>query len=231
MILKGKRIAVTGALGGLGQQVVNTALAEGAQVIAIDYARPNADKRDSENLLILGGIDLTSEAAAKIAFETAAEHFGAIDALVNIAGGFCWETFKGSSIDSWDKMYSINVRTAVIASQAALPFLLEQKNSSVVNISANSAQKSEMGVAAYTASKAAVAKLTESLADEFKSEGLRVNAVMPSIIDTAANRGDMPEADFSTWVSPEELANVITFLLSDNASAITGALIPVVGRV
>lgn len=229
MDLAGKSIVVTGAFGGLGNQVVQMALAAGAVVAAVDYAPVPKDAVHT-NLHSFGGVDLTSESAAAKAFEQAASALNGIDGLINIAGGFTWETFAEGAIDSWVKMFDINLRTAVVASQAALPYLLGKPGSSIVNIGANSAQKSEMGVAAYTASKAGVAKLTESLADEFKGK-VRVNAVLPSVIDTAVNRRDMPEADFSRWVQPEELGRVILFLASDHASAVTGALVPVVGRV
>ncbi len=224
-----RRVAVTGAFGALGAAVVQLALKSGAVVAAIDYA-PADSARDQENLHQFGGVDLSSPEQAGKVFSDASEAMGGLDSLINIAGGFTWETFSGSDISSWDKMYNINVRTAVISTQSALPFLSKGLHSSVVNISANSALKSEMGVAAYTASKAAVAKLTESLADEYKGQ-IRFNAVLPSIVDTPVNRADMPDADFSAWVSPDELAKVILFLTSPNSSAVTGALIPVVGRV
>jgi NAD(P)-dependent dehydrogenase (short-subunit alcohol dehydrogenase family) len=124
----------------------------------------------------------------------------------------------------------MNVRTAVNATRAALP-LLKHDGGRVVNISAAGAIKAATGMGAYAASKAAVAKLTEALADELKNSGVTVNAVLPSIIDTPANRADMPGADFGSWVKAEQVADLIVFLLSDRASAITGALIPITGRV
>ena len=229
MDLTSKRIVITGAFGALGSQVADMALAAGAKVAAVDYA-PAEGRPEKDNLLQLGGVDLTSAESAQKAFAAVNKEFGGIDGLVNIAGGFAWETFAGSTIDTWDKMYNINVRTAVLACQSALPFMGGESDASIVNISAFSSLRSEMGVAAYTASKAGVAKLTESLADEFKGK-IRVNAVLPTILDTAINRRDMPEADFSTWVAPTELGQVILFLLSPLASAVTGALLPVRGRV
>jgi len=124
----------------------------------------------------------------------------------------------------------MNVRTALIATRSVLP-LLKASKGAVVNVGANAAAKAGAGMGAYAASKAGVARLTEALAEELKDEGVRVNAVLPSIIDTPANRADMPDADFSRWVSPENLAQVIAFLLSPDATAVTGALLPVIGRV
>jgi|TARA_R110001583_G_scaffold187287_1_gene348471 NAD(P)-dependent dehydrogenase (short-subunit alcohol dehydrogenase family) len=226
---KGRRIVITGAFGILGAAVLDLALASGATVAAVDYVTPDSSD-DREGLYTFSGIDLGDPSAAAACMTAAAEKMGGIDSLINIAGGFIWENFANSNIDSWDKMFHINVRTTVNASQAALDFLLQSGSASIVNISANNALKSVAGVAAYTASKAAVAKLTESLADEFKAK-IRVNAVLPSVIDTPLNRRDMPNADSSAWVTPAELANVILFLTSPNSSAVTGALLPVTGRV
>jgi NAD(P)-dependent dehydrogenase (short-subunit alcohol dehydrogenase family) len=149
--------------------------------------------------------------------------------LVNIVGGFAWEKVEGGSLDTWDRLYRINLRSAVAATQAALP-LLKAGKGAIVNVGSAAAAKAGVGMAAYAASKAGVVKLTESLAEELKGEGVRVNAVLPSIIDTPANRADMPKADFSRWVTPAALEKVIAFLLSDDAEAITGACIPVTGR-
>lgn len=221
------RIAITGAFGTLGAAVVKAALAAGCEVAAIDRAPVPAGLESAHGF---GGVDLSDAAAAKAAIDGAATAMGGLDALVNIAGAFRWETLAGGSLDTWDLLYRINLRTAVAASQAALAHLPEGRGR-IVNIGAASALKAGAGVGAYTASKSGVMRLTESLAEELEPRGITVNALLPSIIDTPPNRADMPEADFSRWVKPEELAGVVMFLLSDAASAITGALIPVTGRV
>ncbi len=226
MSLEGKRIAITGAFGSLGAAVVEAALAAGAQVAAIDRVAAPADMHDA---LAIGGVDLADTAAAKTAIDNAAHSLGGLDALVNVAGTFRFETLAEGSPDTWDLLYRVNVRTAVAASKAALAHLPD--GGRIVNIGAASALKSGAGVGAYTASKAGVLRLTESLAEELKPRGITVNAVLPSIIDTPPNRRDMPKADFGKWVKPQQLAAVIVFLLSEQASAITGALIPVTGRV
>ena len=172
----------------------------------------------------------TFGAAAKNAIDAAAGALGGLDALVNIAGAFRWETLADGDPETWDLLYRINLRTAVAASKAALAHLPDGRGR-IVNIGAASALKAGAGVGAYTASKSGVMRFTESLAEELKPRGITVNALLPSIIDTPPNRADMPDADFSRWVKPEQLAGVIVFLLSDAASAITGALIPVTGRV
>jgi NAD(P)-dependent dehydrogenase (short-subunit alcohol dehydrogenase family) len=226
MSLEGKRIAITGAFGSLGAAAVQAALAAGAQVAAIDRADPPAD---THGVRAIGGVDLADAAQAKAAIDDAARALGGLDALVNIAGTFRFETLADGSPDTWDLLYRINVRTAVAASKAALAHLPD--GGRIVNIGAASALKAGAGVGAYTASKAGVLRFTESLAEELKARNITVNAVLPSIIDTPPNRRDMPKADFAKWVRPEQLADVIVFLLSDQASAITGALIPVTGRV
>jgi NAD(P)-dependent dehydrogenase (short-subunit alcohol dehydrogenase family) len=226
MSLEGKRIAITGAFGSLGAAAVHAALAAGAQVAAIDRADPPAD---THGVRAIGGVDLADAAQAKAAIDDAARALGGLDALVNIAGTFRFETLADGSPDTWDLLYRINVRTAVAASKAALAHLPD--GGRIVNIGAASALKAGAGVGAYTASKAGVLRFTESLAEELKARNITVNAVLPSIIDTPPNRRDMPKADFAKWVRPEQLADVIVFLLSDQASAITGALIPVTGRV
>jgi NAD(P)-dependent dehydrogenase (short-subunit alcohol dehydrogenase family) len=231
MRLQNKRIAITGAFGILGSAAVEAALAEGASVIAIDYASANLAPSFDGQVKILGACDLTNQEQAEQALGAADAAFGGLDALLNIAGGFSWETVADGSIDTWESMFNINVRTAVLASKAALPYLTKHSGSAIVNIGANGAVKAGAGLGAYAASKSGVARFTESLAEEVKQQGVRVNAVLPSIIDTPINRADMPDADFAQWVTPEELANVLIFLTSDQASGVTGALVPVVGRV
>ena len=231
MNLEGKAIAITGAFGSLGSAVVRAALAQGARVAAIDRAAAPRNPDELAGALLVGDVDLGQVDSAADAFARIAQSFGGLDALVNIAGGFQWETLAEGSLDTWDHLYTMNLRTAVVASKSALPYLRERGRGSIVNVGAMGANKAGAGMGAYAASKAGVAKLTEALAEELKDAGITVNAVLPSTIDTPANRADMPKADFSRWVQPAQLAAVILFLVSDDARAITGAQIPVVGRV
>jgi NAD(P)-dependent dehydrogenase (short-subunit alcohol dehydrogenase family) len=228
MSLSGKRIAITGAVGALGSAMVREALKSGARVAALD--RVDMAHLAAEGAVLLGGVDLTKAEDAQRALATAAERLGGLDGLVNIAGGFKWEKIATGGTEIWDQLYAINLRTAVNASRAALPFLTHQ-GGRIVNVGAMAAARAGTGMGAYAASKAGVARLTEALAEELKDQGVTVNAVLPSTIDTPANRSDMPTADFTRWVKPEALAGVIIFLLSDAASVITGASIPVAGRV
>lgn len=226
-----KRVVVTGGFGALGCALGNYLLAQGARVALMDRSKAPAELLDTHNLLCLGGVDLTSSESAVAAFEQVAAQWGGIDGLVNVAGGFAWETLEGGSLATWDRLYQMNVRTAVVSAQAALAYLLRASAGRIVNIGALAAVKAVAGMGAYAASKAGVARLTEALADELKDRGVTVNAVLPSIIDTPANRADMPDADSSRWVTPQALSGVVAFLLSDEAAAVTGALVPVGGRV
>jgi NAD(P)-dependent dehydrogenase (short-subunit alcohol dehydrogenase family) len=231
MNLADKRVAVTGGFGALGIATVNVLQAAGARVAAIDRANAPPAGISLGDARTYGGVDIGDAASAKATFAKIAEALGGLDALVNIAGTFRFEKIADGKLDTWDLLYNVNLRTAVAASQAALPFLIESKAASIVNIGAMGALKAGAGMGAYAASKAGIFKLTESLADELKEKDITVNAILPSTIDTPANRADMPKANFSHWVKPEQIADLIVFLLSGHARAITGALIPIAGRV
>src|ERR1700722_5921988 len=228
-----KRVVVTGAGGSLGAAVARAFAASGARLALIDRS---ADTHDLVRSLgsthtFLGGVDLTDPARARAAIDAAAAWLGGgIDVLVNIAGGFRWETVAAGTLETWDFMYALNLKTTVCTSKAVLPHL-PANGGRIINVGAAATARAAMGMGAYAASKSGVARLTEALAEELKDKGATVNAVLPSIIDTAANRAEMPSADFSRWVAPAALADVILFLASDAARAITGASIPVLGRV
>jgi NAD(P)-dependent dehydrogenase (short-subunit alcohol dehydrogenase family) len=230
MNLSGKVLAITGSDGALGQAAAATLSGYGATLALIEHASTPSTALPA-GARRYGGIDLTQENAARAVMERVVKEAGRLDGLVNIAGGFRWEELAGGTLDSWDSMYRINLRTAVASCQAALPFLLQSGGGRIVNVGAMGAVKAATGMGAYAASKAGVAKLTEALAEELKDRGITVNAILPSTLDTPKNRADMPRADFTRWVAPVEAAEVIAFLVSDAARAVTGALIPVAGRV
>ncbi|HEC51619.1 hypothetical protein LCGC14_0493630 [marine sediment metagenome] len=230
-LLKDRAIVVTGGFGVLGRALATYLLEQGARVAAVDLSGMPSDLEVSDDFLPLGGVDLTDPVSAADAMAKVAKALGHIDSLVNVAGGFAWEPFETGALETWDRMYQMNVRTTVSTTHAALPYLLESADGRVISISAIAADKAGMGVAAYAASKAGVSRFTESLAEELKARGVTVNAVMPSIIDTPTNRADMPDQDFSSWVAPSALAAVIGFLLSAQAGVITGACLPVTGKV
>jgi NAD(P)-dependent dehydrogenase (short-subunit alcohol dehydrogenase family) len=228
------RVAViTGAFGVLGAAVARAFAAHAFRVALLDAAPepPTALREEmGDRHLLLGGVNVGDPDEARKAIAAVAMRFGGIDVLVNVAGGFRWELVEGGQLETWDEMYAMNLRTAVVSSRAALPALLERGRGRIVNVGAGAALRATAGMGAYAASKAGVERLTEALAAELKDRGITVNAVLPGTIDTPRNRADMPDADFARWVAPEAIADVIVFLASDAARAVTGAAIPVFGR-
>ncbi|WP_322042018.1 SDR family NAD(P)-dependent oxidoreductase [Paraburkholderia sp. J67] len=233
--VNGKTVAITGGFGSLGLATAQFLVARGARVALIGRgAAPGGDALPTalKDAVCLGGVDLVDAEAARKALAHAGEALGGLlDALVNIAGAFRWETIADGDASTWDLMFDLNVKTALNASKAALPQLVARGAGRIVNIGAGAGQKAGLGMGAYSASKAGVARLTEALAEELKDKGVTVNAILPSIIDTPQNRADMPDADFTRWVQGEEIAAVIAFLISSDARAVTGAAIAVNGRV
>lgn len=220
-----RSVIVTGGFGVLGQAVSEAFAAAGDKVARIDFAQ--SPHSPITGALDIGGVDLTDAEATQAALAQVVAAHGGIDVLVNVAGGFTWETLEGGSIDAWARMHSMNLISNATISKAALGELAKSGSGRIVNIGAGAAIKAGMGMGAYAASKSGVHRLTEALADEVAGQGITVNAILPSIIDTPTNRADMPDADFSQWVQPAAIADVIAFLASDAARAITGALIPV----
>jgi NAD(P)-dependent dehydrogenase (short-subunit alcohol dehydrogenase family) len=220
-----RSVIVTGGFGILGQAVSEAFVAAGDKVARIDFA-PSASVA-LKGALDIGGVDLTDAAATQGAIDQVVAANGGIDVLVNIAGGFAWETMEGGSLDTWARMTAMNLTTAATITKLALPSLQKSSAGRIVSIGAGGAVKAGMGMGAYAASKSGVHRLTESLAEELGGSAITVNAILPSIIDTPTNRKDMPDADTSTWVQPTAIADVILFLTSPAARAITGALIPV----
>jgi NAD(P)-dependent dehydrogenase (short-subunit alcohol dehydrogenase family) len=217
-----KLAIVTGGTGALGRAVVSELAGSGWQVIAVDLKAPDEADRQA---VVHKAVDLSDAEAVADLYAAIASEFGAIRALINVAGGFVWEPVDGGSLSSWDHMYAINLRTAVNSVRAALPHLADA-GAAIVNVGAAAANSPGTGMAPYAASKAGVRALTESLAEELRPRGVRVNAVLPTILDTPTNRADMPDADTGTWVRPASAAKAIGFLVSDASAAITGAAIP-----
>jgi NAD(P)-dependent dehydrogenase (short-subunit alcohol dehydrogenase family) len=230
--MQNKTAIITGAFGALGRVVAEAFVKRGARVVLVDKA-PSAPAELAKSLgasaFMLGNVDLTNRADAADVVAKAEKQFGSVDIVVNIAGGFKWVPIADAGVEVWDLLYNLNLKTAANMCHAAIG-ALTKSGGRIVNIGANAAIKAAGGMGPYTASKAGVHRLTEALAEELKGK-VAVNAVLPSIIDTPANRADMPDADPSVWVTPAQLASVILFLASSDASAITGALVPVTGKV
>jgi NAD(P)-dependent dehydrogenase (short-subunit alcohol dehydrogenase family) len=220
-----RSVIVTGGFGVLGQAVAEAFAAAGDKVARIDFAQ--TAHKPLDGALDIGGVDLTDAAATQAAVAQVAAANGGLDVLVNVAGGFTWETLEGGAVATFSRMHAMNLVTNATMTQLALPELQKSGAGRIVNVGAGGAVKAAMGMGAYAASKSGVHRLTEALAEELAGSSVTVNAILPSIIDTPTNRADMPDADTSTWVSPEAVAKVILLLASRDAGAISGALIPV----
>ena len=225
------RVVVTGAAGALGRVVARHFLERGhaAVLVDLDEASLRAAYADAPGEKTYVAVNLTDPTAAVAAIAAVLEDAPA-GVLCNIAGGFAMgHPVHDRDGSDWQKMIDMNVSTMLNACRAVVPGMIAAGRGAIVNVAAASATSGKASMGPYVASKSAVARLTESMALELRGRGINVNAVAPSIIDTPANRASMPDADPAAWVSPRQLADVIGFLASDQASAIHGAVIPVVG--
>lgn len=225
-------VVVTGAFGALGMAVARRFAGRGVRVGLLGREPVPASARQEFGTahVLLGGVDLTVPAAADAAMQAVAAATGGLRVLVNVAGGFRWETLADGDVSTWELMFAMNLKTAVVASKAALPYLIAAGGARIVNIGAGAAGRAAAGMGAYAASKAGVERLTEALAAELRDSNVTVNAILPGTIDTPANRAAMPDADVTRWVEPEAVADVVVFLASDAARAVTGAAVRVFGR-
>jgi NAD(P)-dependent dehydrogenase (short-subunit alcohol dehydrogenase family) len=236
----GKVVLVAGGTGGLGRAVSLAFVEEGARVI-VTFQRPGdldeLKKTASAKLVETEGsslegyaVDVTDEAAVAKLIEGIVERHKRLDCLVNAVGGYAggikmWEM----ETKVFEQQLALNLRAGFVLARAAARVMVKQGNGAIVNVASKAAVDHAAGAAAYAASKAAAVAMIDSLAADLKGTGVRVNSILPSIIDTAANRGAMPKADFVKWPKPEEIARVILFLCSDEAKLIQGASVPVYG--
>ncbi|QUW04525.1 SDR family oxidoreductase [Chloracidobacterium validum] len=236
MPLDDRVVVITGGAGGLGQSVTRACLSAGAKVV-VAYrgqlepsgltTRLGAD--NAEQLQWIAA-DLTDEASVTALAENTLARYGRVDGWLNLVGGYAGGVAVADlALADFEAMFTLNVRTAFLGSRAALRAMLPRRQGSIVNVSSLGALRGTAGHAGYAPSKAAVIRLTETLAAEGASAGIRANVVLPGLIDTPANRAAMPDADRSTWVSPDAIAAVLVFLLSDAARGISGASLPVGG--
>jgi NAD(P)-dependent dehydrogenase (short-subunit alcohol dehydrogenase family) len=225
--LTGKIAVVTGGAGGLGRGVSRTLADAGALVIVADRHRsPLVD----EKTIFSEIVDLLDETKVEALFARVEERHGGVDILVNLVGGFTFGGIGEASLDDLDQMYRLNVRPVFAGCKAAFQHMAQRGGGRIVNVGARPAVQPAANLSAYSAAKAAVVNLTQTLALEGKSAGIAVNAILPSVIDTPANREAMPDADPALWVTPESLAGVILFLCTSAARDVSGAVIPVYGR-
>jgi NAD(P)-dependent dehydrogenase (short-subunit alcohol dehydrogenase family) len=236
MTIENKVAIITGAVGNLGTATAKVFQKAGAKTVLVDRSADRAresfkDIIDSPNHLIAGGIELSDPKALQKLIEQTIGKFGRVDVLVNTVGAFRGgKPVHEADPADWDMLFNANVRTTLFCCRAVIPQMLQQKQGRIINVSSREGLEAHAGYAAYSSSKSAVLRLTESLSAELKVSNINVNCVLPSIIDTPQNRAAMPGADFSKWVEPEAIAEVIAFLASDSARAVTGAAVPVYGK-
>ncbi len=229
-MFEGKRVVVTGAAGALGLAVYEHFMALGARLVAVDYSddllQATFPDRDQGNEY--RAIDLTSRTSCEAGLGNVVT--GGVDVLCNIAGGFMMgEKIHETSDATWDFLMNLNTRSIMNTASVIVPAMIDQGGGKIINVAARAATQGIASMGVYTASKAAVMRLTEAMAGELRDENINVNCIMPGTIDTPRNRQDMPDADHSRWVPPAQLASVVGFLASDAAVAVHGAAIPVDG--
>jgi NAD(P)-dependent dehydrogenase (short-subunit alcohol dehydrogenase family) len=228
-------VIVTGAAGNLGQAVARAFHSTEAKLALVDRASDRLPKIfpdlvDSPDHLMVPNVDLADADAVEAMANQVLDRYGRIDVLANTVGGFrAGGSVHETSIEEWDRMLDLNARTAFLVSRAVVPAMLAAGKGKIIHTASRTALKGSAKMAAYSVSKSAVIRLTESLSAELKRKGVNVNCVLPATIDTPQNRRSMPQADTGRWVQPEAIADVFVFLASDAARAIHGAAIPVYG--
>jgi NAD(P)-dependent dehydrogenase (short-subunit alcohol dehydrogenase family) len=226
-------VAITGASGNLGMAVAKKFSSARARLALMDRSPGRLADVFSQvdEHFIAPPTDVTDPNSVAASIQEIINKLGRIDVLVNTAGGYRAGTpLHETPIGDWDFMLNLNARSVFVMCQAVIPHMIGQGYGKIINTASRAALSGDAYHSAYSVSKTAVVRLTESMAGELKDAGINVNCVMPGMIDTPQNRAAMPEADFSKWVAPEALADVILFLASDGAQAVNGAAIPVYGR-
>jgi NAD(P)-dependent dehydrogenase (short-subunit alcohol dehydrogenase family) len=233
--LEDRVVMITGASGNLGSAAGRRFLKGGARLALIDrnndlMLREFPELRDQPDRHMRDGADLTSAEEVDQLVGRIIGHFGRIDVLVNTVGGYrAGSPLHETSIDTWESMIKLNARTVFLTTRSVVPHMLRQGYGKIIHIAARPGLNGAANAAAYSAGKAAVIRLVESASAELKEQGINVNCVLPGTIDTPDNREAIPDGDYSRWVTPESLADVIQFLASDESRDIHGATIPVYG--
>ena len=228
-------VLVTGAAGNLGFAVAQAFRTAGAGLVLVDRARERlaelyADWLSADDIW-LATADLTDEKSVADMAATVLAEAGRVDVLVNVAGGFSMGTaVHKTELATWEFMLNLNAKSVLLTSKAFVPQMIARGDGKIISVAARAGLEGKAKMGVYTVSKAAVIRLTESLADELKEHSINVNCILPGTIDTPQNRAAMPNANVAKWVAPAELANVILFLASPAASAVQGAAVPVYGH-
>ena len=232
MEFRDRTVLVTGAAGNLGRAVAQAFAARGASLVLLDQRREAlaAAFGAEDERRLLATADLLDPASTRAAVETAVRRFGRVDVLANLAGGFrMGEAVHETSDDTWRFLFDVNVRTLLNTVRAVVPHMIASRGGKIVNVGAFSAQRGLAGMGTYCAAKSVVIRLTEAMAAELREQGINVNCVLPTTLDTPENRAGMPDADPGRWVALDDLARAIVFLASPAADAVHGAALPVTG--
>lgn len=229
-------VLITGAGGNLGSAVTKKFLSAGANLILVEFSDEKLTRVFPELIksgqhVIAQGVDINNIISLEEIISETKEKFGRLDILVNTIGGYQGGFPLNETTDEiWEMLFTLNVRPVYSLAKVVVPIMKAAQSGKIINLSARLALKGSNNNAAYSAAKSAVIRLTESMAAELKNDGINVNCILPGTIDTPQNRAAMPNADYSRWVTPDAIADVILFLGSENARAISGASIPVYGR-
>ena len=236
MNIENKVAIITGAVGNLGAATARAFHRSGAKTVLVDRVPDRlreayAEVADSPGHWLAGGVDLSNPDSLGKLMEQVLKRFGRVDVLVNTVGGYLGgKPVQETDWADWDFLFGINLRTTLNCCRAVVPQMLKQQDGRIINVASSAGLQGSAGYAAYSASKSAVLRLTESLAAELKASHINVNCILPGTIDTPQNRAAMPNGDFSKWVEPGAIAEVIQFLASDASRAVNGAAIPVYGK-
>jgi NAD(P)-dependent dehydrogenase (short-subunit alcohol dehydrogenase family) len=229
-------VFIAGAGGNLGSSVASKFHSCGANLVLIDYSQEQVQRLfpeliASDQHLIFQGVDVNRRSMIDAIVEKVMDRFGKVDVLVNTIGGYRGGTpIHEMTDETWDLLFNLNARPVFNLARAITPIMKDAKSGKIIHVSARLGMQGSANHSVYSAAKSAVIRITESMAQELKYDGINVNCILPGTIDTPQNRASRPDADFSHWVSPDAIADVILFLASESARAITGASIPVYGK-
>jgi NAD(P)-dependent dehydrogenase (short-subunit alcohol dehydrogenase family) len=229
-------VMIPGAAGNLGMAVARRFEKTGAKLVLVDRSEDHLkevypDLVDNSSYLFVNCSDMTDPDSVQAAVDVSTEYFHRVDVLANVVGGYrAGKPLHETPLKTWDFLINLNARSVFIISQMIIPVMLNQGSGKIINVGARPGLKGGKNMAAYSASKSAVIRLTESMSAELKNKNINVNCILPGTIDTPQNRSALPNANYNQWVTPESIADVIRFLSSDMARDIHGAAIPVYGK-
>lgn len=226
-----RTVLITGGSGGLGAPVTRAFLDAGWRVVVPIFDEAERTRMPSDSALHLVAADLFDPASVKEVVDDAAAPDAPLGAVINLVGGFTMgDRVHETPVEEFERQFRLNLRPTYLVCQAAIPHMLDGAGGSIACVSTRAALRPFSGAAGYISSKAAVLAFVDALATEYRDDDIRVNAILPSVIDTPANRESQPDADHDTWVSPKQIADVLLFLCGDGSTVVSGAHVPVYGK-